>query len=69
VCIGAVGTLLRIDSCERLQLTAAAGQALVVSCHSCCLHLGTPRQPALLGDCRWGLCCGALCVARVLSVG
>ncbi|WIA21468.1 hypothetical protein OEZ85_000675 [Tetradesmus obliquus] len=53
VCIGAVGTLLRVDSCERLQLTAAAGQVLVVSCHSCCLHLGTPRQPALLGDCRF----------------
>ncbi|KAF6253343.1 tubulin binding cofactor C-domain-containing protein [Scenedesmus sp. NREL 46B-D3] len=53
VCIGAVGSLLRVDSCERLQLTAAAAQVLVVSCHSCCLHLGTPRQPALLGDCRF----------------
>ncbi|KAF8056726.1 tbccd1 [Scenedesmus sp. PABB004] len=53
VCLGAVGALLRLDGCERLQLTAAAGQVLAVSCHSCVLHLGTPRPPALLGDCRF----------------
>lgn len=53
ICIGAVSTLLRIQRCERLQLTAAAGQVVVLSCHSCCLHLGTHRQPAILGDCRW----------------
>ena len=53
ICIGAVSTLLRIERCERLQLTAAAGQVVVLSCHACCLHLGTHRQPAILGDCRW----------------
>jgi len=54
ICLGAVSTLLRIERCERLQLTAAAGQVVVLSCHSCCLHLGTHRQPAILGDCRCG---------------
>lgn len=53
ICLGAVSTLLRIERCERLQLTAAAGQVVVLSCHSCCLHLGTHRQPAILGDCRF----------------
>jgi hypothetical protein len=53
IVVCAVSTLLRLDACERLTLTAAAGQVTAVSCHSCTLNLGTPRPPALLGDCRF----------------
>jgi TBCC domain-containing protein 1 len=53
VILGAVGTLLRLENCERLQLVAAAGQVQVVSCHSCTLYLGTIKPPVLLGDCRF----------------
>ncbi len=51
--VGAVGALLRIECCERVQLMATCARALVSSCHSCTLHLGTPQQPWLIGDNRF----------------
>jgi TBCC domain-containing protein 1 len=53
VVVGAVGRVLRVERCERLQLVAAAVRILVSSCHDCVFYLGVNRPPLLLGDNRF----------------
>ncbi|KAJ9517478.1 hypothetical protein QJQ45_024956 [Haematococcus lacustris] len=53
VVVGAAGRIVRLDRCDKVQLTAAAARVLVSSCHDCTLHLATPRPPLLVGDCRF----------------
>lgn len=53
VVLGAVGALLRLERCERVQVVAAARRAVVNTCHDCILYLGCPQQPLLLGDNRF----------------
>ena len=53
VVVGAVGHVLRVERCERLQLVAAAVRILITSCHDCVFYLGVNRPPLLLGDNRF----------------
>ena len=53
VVVGAVGRVLRVERCERLQLVAAAARILITSCHDCVFYLGVNRPPLLLGDNRF----------------
>uniref|UniRef100_A0A1D1ZXZ4 TBCC domain-containing protein 1 n=1 Tax=Auxenochlorella protothecoides TaxID=3075 RepID=A0A1D1ZXZ4_AUXPR len=53
VVVGAVGCMLRVERCERVQVVAAARAATVNTCHDCILHLGVNREPLLAGDNRF----------------
>ena len=51
--LGAVGRLVRIERCERVQLITAASRLIVSSCHDCIFYLGVNRAPLLIGDNRF----------------
>ena len=51
--VGAVGRLLRVERCERLQLVAAATRICIATCHDCVFYLGVNRPPLLIGDNRF----------------
>lgn len=53
VVLGAVGTSLRIERCERVQVIAAATSTVISTCHDCIFYLGTNRPPIFLGDNRY----------------
>ncbi|KAK9839640.1 hypothetical protein WJX81_002320 [Elliptochloris bilobata] len=53
VVVGAVGRLLRVERCERLQLVAAATRICIATCHDCVFYLGVNRPPLLIGDNRF----------------
>lgn len=53
IVLGAVGGMLRIEKCERLQLVATAVRIIVSTCHDCVLQLGVNHAPLLLGDNRF----------------
>ena len=53
VVIGAVGRMVRLERCERVQLICAAARIIVSSCHDCILHLAVNRAPLLIGDNRF----------------
>ena len=53
VVIGAVGRVLKVERCERVQLVAAAVRICIASCHDCVFYLGVNRPPLLLGDNRF----------------
>ncbi|GLC35188.1 hypothetical protein PLESTB_000564000 [Pleodorina starrii] len=53
VVVGAVGRLLRVERCDKVQVIAAANRLLIASCHECSFNVGTPRPPALIGDNRF----------------
>lgn len=51
--VGAVGRLLRVDKCDRVQIIAATNRLLISNCHECTLAVGTPTPPLLVGDNRF----------------
>ncbi len=51
--LGAVGRLVRVERCERVQLITAAARLVVSSCHDCIFYLGVNRAPLLTGDNRF----------------
>jgi len=51
--VGAVGRLLRVERCERLQLVAAATRICIATCHDCVFYVGVNRPPLLIGDNRF----------------
>ncbi|CAL8467086.1 g6622 [Coccomyxa elongata] len=53
VMIGAVGRVLKVERCERVQLVASAVRLSIASCHDCVFYLGVNRPPLLLGDNRF----------------
>ena len=53
VVVGAVGRMLRVERCERLQLIAGCIRICISSCHDCVFYLGVNRPPLLLGDNRF----------------
>lgn len=53
VVIGAVGRMVRLERCERVQLICAAARIIISSCHDCILHLAVNRAPLLIGDNRF----------------
>ncbi|MEW5320107.1 MAG: hypothetical protein WDW38_011206 [Sanguina aurantia] len=53
IVLGAVGAMLRVERCDRVQLHVAANRILISSCHECVLYLGVGRPPCLVGDNRF----------------
>ena len=53
VVVGAVGRMLRVERCERLQLIAGCVRICISSCHDCVFYLGVNRAPLMLGDNRF----------------
>lgn len=53
VMIGAVGRVLKVERCERVQLVSSAVRLSIASCHDCVFYLGVNRPPLLLGDNRF----------------
>lgn len=53
VVVGAVGKLLRVERCMRVQLIAATRRIYVNASHDCIFYLGVNEQPVLLGDNRF----------------
>lgn len=53
VVVGAVGHLLRVERCMRVQLIAACKRIYVNASHDCIFYLGVNEQPVLLGDNRF----------------
>ncbi len=51
--LGAVGRVVRMERCERVQLITAAARLIVSSCHDCILYLGVNHAPLLIGDNRF----------------
>ena len=61
VVVGAVGKMLRVERCERLQLIAGCVRVCISSCHESVFYLGVNRPPLLLGDNRFVQVWSALC--------
>lgn len=61
VVVGAVGKMLRVERCERLQLIAGCVRICISSCHESVFYLGVNRPPLLLGDNRFVQVWSALC--------
>lgn len=57
VVVGAVGRMLRVERCERLQLIAGCARVCISSCHESVFYLGVNRPPLLLGDNRFVQVC------------
>ena len=53
VVVGAVGKLIRVERCVRLQLIAVCRRIYINASHDCIFYLGTNQPPVLLGDNRF----------------
>lgn len=53
VVVGAVGGMLRLERCERVQVISATAAVTINTCHDCILNLGVTRDPILTGDNRF----------------
>lgn len=51
--LGAVGRIVRVERCDKVQVIAATNRLLVSSCHECSFNVGVPRPPCLFGDNRF----------------
>eukprot|EP00899_Mesostigma_viride_P002529 jgi/Mesvir1/12277/Mv00487-RA.1 len=56
IVIGAVGKVLKVEHCERVQLIVAAKALRISNCTECTFFLGVNRRPLLLGENRNLLC-------------
>ena len=50
VVLGAVGSLARLERCERTQLLVCCRRLVVSNCHDCTLYLATNTPPVFVGD-------------------
>lgn len=57
VVVGAVGKLIRVERCVRLQLIAVCRRIYINASHDCIFYLGTNQPPVLLGDNRFVQVC------------
>ena len=53
IVLGAVGSAVRLERCERVQVVVAAQRVVINTCHDCILYLAVNRPPLLLGDNRF----------------
>jgi len=53
IVVGAVGKVVRVERCDKVQVIAAAARVVIASCHDCVFHLGVLRAPILIGDSRF----------------
>lgn len=52
IVLGAVGGVLKLELCERVNMVAAAQRTSIVTCRDSTLCLAAAHRPLVLGDCR-----------------
>ncbi|KAK3278470.1 hypothetical protein CYMTET_13592 [Cymbomonas tetramitiformis] len=52
IVLGAVGGVLKLELCERVNVVAAAQRTSIVTCRDSTLCLAASQRPLVLGDCR-----------------
>ncbi|PIA48544.1 hypothetical protein AQUCO_01400853v1 [Aquilegia coerulea] len=50
IVLGAVGKVLRVEHCERVQVLTAAKRICIANCRECTFFLGVNQRPLILGD-------------------
>eukprot|EP00249_Psilotum_nudum_P023191 c28780_g2_i1 orf=514-2208(+) len=50
VVLGAVGKVVRVEHCERVQLITTAIRICIANCRECSFYLGVNQRPLILGD-------------------
>ncbi|KQK17664.1 TBCC domain-containing protein 1 [Brachypodium distachyon] len=50
VVLGAVGKVVKVEHCERVQIIAASKRICIANCRECIFYLGVNHQPLIVGD-------------------
>ncbi|KAL5225554.1 hypothetical protein ABZP36_012193 [Zizania latifolia] len=50
IVLGAVGKVVKVEHCERVQIIVAAKRICVANCRECIFYLGVNHQPLIVGD-------------------
>uniref|UniRef100_A0ACD6AG71 Uncharacterized protein n=1 Tax=Avena sativa TaxID=4498 RepID=A0ACD6AG71_AVESA len=50
VVFGAVGKVIKVEHCERVQIIAASKRICIANCRECIFYLGVNQQPLIVGD-------------------
>ncbi|KAK3134103.1 hypothetical protein QOZ80_6AG0545050 [Eleusine coracana subsp. coracana] len=50
VVLGAIGKVVKVEHCERVQIIAASKRICIANCRECVFYLGVNHQPLIVGD-------------------
>ncbi|KAL6602991.1 hypothetical protein ACP70R_043352 [Stipagrostis hirtigluma subsp. patula] len=50
VVLGAIGKVVKVEHCERVQIIAASKRIFIANCRECVFYLGVNHQPLIVGD-------------------
>ncbi|KAG2571622.1 hypothetical protein PVAP13_7KG108600 [Panicum virgatum] len=50
VVLGAIGKVVKVEHCERVQIIAASKRISIANCRECVFYLGVNHQPLIVGD-------------------
>ncbi|CAM0910012.1 unnamed protein product [Alopecurus aequalis] len=50
VVLGAIGKVVKVEHCERVQIIAASKRICIANCRECIFYLGVNHQPLIVGD-------------------
>ncbi|KAF2927557.1 hypothetical protein DAI22_06g214400 [Oryza sativa Japonica Group] len=50
IVLGAVGKVVKVEHCERVQIIAASKRICIANCRECIFYLGVNHQPLIVGD-------------------
>ncbi|XBI11883.1 hypothetical protein VPH35_138847 [Triticum aestivum] len=50
VVLGAIGKVVKVEHCERVQIVAASKRICIANCRECIFYLGVNHQPLIVGD-------------------
>uniref|UniRef100_A0A804PW50 TBCC domain-containing protein 1 n=1 Tax=Zea mays TaxID=4577 RepID=A0A804PW50_MAIZE len=50
IILGAIGKVVKVEHCERVQIIAASKRICIANCRECIFYLGVNHQPLIVGD-------------------
>ncbi|CAN6194327.1 unnamed protein product [Urochloa humidicola] len=50
IVLGAIGKVVKVEHCERVQIIAASKRICIANCRECTFYLGVNHQPLIVGD-------------------
>ncbi|KAJ1259920.1 hypothetical protein BS78_10G192700 [Paspalum vaginatum] len=50
IVLGAIGKVVKVEHCERVQIIAASNRICIANCRECIFYLGVNHQPLIMGD-------------------
>jgi len=50
IVLGAIGKVVKVEHCERVQIIAASKRICIANCRECTFYLGVNNQPLIVGD-------------------